>query len=597
MTYEANEQLSEFSEMESLLYMARAGSSVLRFKPDEEKKLEEKLKEADRARSKKFEESLKASGKDLESVKKNIKESLDPLREIEGLSPLLRISEEKGGILSHALKVVCEKLHAQIGAIFLIDKDGLLKRVSIFGIDKNGKQIESDWYEEEAYPVDAKSFVGRAAIPEELTGYGRFQFTPNLKDENNLDQNSKHRYFEKCDSLGRAIAVPINGRNRTYGVLRIINTIDPQTKEIVEDADFKEIDVVWLSLLATYIASALSNFRRDLQTKILEHLNYQLANPASSTNNYYEETLDYYQGILDLLVMNSETAFKAGVLRLIDDDTQTLKVVATSIFSADVERDNNPIKIGEGLAGSVAESRQRLILPDISKEQFHNERWVSKNSFRTFSCFPLISRGSVVGTLSLYTGYKYDYHKDSINFLQSVAESIATYTLLEFSGNKIRLRGLFETYESKQKLQKKSSFLKDQDVEKQIIQSLINKPYELDRGTINDNALNSHLLPGDLTLQRSSKGKLSTEKKQNLYRFALPKRATREQRQHFKRSIQEFQNMNPEWNIFQDWTQPGEDQAFVCIKKDDSNLYYYSAYVVVTALSKVFQNLYCGQRV
>lgn len=575
MIYDAHD--SSRGPTADLIYYSEAANSVISYQSDKEKELEKKFKEADQEVLKQIKQSLNASGQVLESVKTNIRERLDPLREIEELSSLLKISEEKGSILSHALEVVCNTLNAQISAIFIIDKDGLLKRVGIFGVDKKGQTIDSDWYREEAYEINSESFVGRAAVSEKGTGYGQFQFTASLKDENNIDEHGRRKYLEKCAPLGRAIAVPINGQRRTYGVLRIINTIDPTTKNIVEDAEFKEIDVVWLSLLATYIANTLSNFRRKLQTKILENLNYRIAHPVHSTKTYYQENLNYYQGILDLLVMNSETAFKAGIIRLVNDDTQTLNVVATSIFTHDEDRNNDPIEIGQGLAGSVAKSRRRLVLLDLIEKQFNNEPWVIRNSFKTFSCLPLISRGHLVGTLSLYTGYRYDYHKNSIDFLQSIAESIATYTLLEFYSSKDKLTKLFEEYKKKQNLYSKSLSLKNYNSDQKDQELKISNFDQTPKETIFQSKSHNKVLP--------------LSKEPNFYRFALPSSATNEERQNFKKNIKKLQAKEQKWSVFYDETREGEEEAYICFKKEDAkSLNSYAAYIVTTVFSKIFQN-------
>jgi GAF domain-containing protein len=611
MTYERSEENTyerseENFEIENLLHVARAGNSVLSFKTELEQKSEAEAKKIAQG----FEKALKESGSELEAIKKAIKECLDPFRQNEKLPLLEEISYSKGEFLRRALKIVHKRFHAQTAAIFLINKDGLLKRFSIFGVDKHGNEIEPNWYKEEAYPVNSESFVGRAATPaediediedvEEYGEYGQFQFTADLENESNLDEKSKQMYFEKCGTLRGAIAVPLNGRNRTYGVLRIVNEIDPATKAVLVSSIFKELNVAWLSLLATYIANALSNFRRDVQTRILEFLNGQIANPSSSITNYYQETIRYYQNILDLLVMNSETAFKAGVLRLIDDETQTLKVVATSIFSSDVERDDKPRKIGEGLAGSVAESRQRLILTDISNTEFYNKPWVSQNSFKTFSCFPLISRGNLLGTLSLYTAYNYDYHDDSINFLQSVADSIATFTLLEFGGNKQRLSDFLMQYELKQQEQKRNLALDEKDVEQRIVRSIKDQPdtphqKSGDRTSPSSSFLDTNQLDPNQISQPSSSADMSGKEEPRLYRFALPKHSTAKQRQHFQQSIQALRNEHTEWEVFQDRLRPNEEEAVLVTKAREESLYYYVAYAMTLSITEMFHSLQGGR--
>ncbi|HCF30290.1 MAG TPA: hypothetical protein DEV81_24525 [Cyanobacteria bacterium UBA11049] len=403
----------------------KAGNSIIGFKTEEEKKQAKEIDAFLQAGNSiigfKTEEEKKQAK--LEEEKKQAKLSFR--------TEVSLIKKSKNEIVKNALKIVREKLKSQMAAIFLFSKDGLLERIGIEGIDKDGNFVENDWYKEESYQV-GESFTGKAAQIKEGSNYGETQYIRNL-DETDLKEESRRKYEEKFGSIKCAIAIPLNGRNKTYGVIQVVNKIDSTKNIPFSEALFSEDDVRWLYFLAAYIANALSNFRRDVQSGILKYLSHLLIRSNYNSHGRDRNALDEVcQQTVDLLVKNPETAFKAGILRIKNDNSHLLEVTATSISNGVTEnRDNKPIKIGDGLAGRVAESGKPLILQGIRNEpqinSFTNRSWINENRFESFGCFPLLAKEDVLGTLSLYTGYNYDFYPDSIEFVQSVADLLASF--------------------------------------------------------------------------------------------------------------------------------------------------------------------------
>lgn len=390
-----------------------AGNYIIGFKTEEEKKQAEEIEEAIETT-----EPIDAASHAINIL-------------LSFRTDISRIKESKNEIIKNALTIVREKLNAQIAAIFLFSKDGQLERVGIEGIDRNDKTIENEWYQEESYQV-GESFIGRSAQVKIGSKYGEIQYIQSFKEED-LTETSRHKYVEKIGEIKSAIAVPLNGRNKTYGVIQVINKIQFAAKDlIISDNKFSESDVIGLSFLSKDIANALSNFRRDVQTGILEHLSHLLIR----TFNYHGSNeicfTNVCQQIIDLLVKNPETAFKAGIIRL-KTQVDLLEVKATSFSEGVTEkREDRAIKINSGLAGRVAQSGETIILQGIQKKQqiskFNNRVWIEQNRFESFGCFPLLAKDNeVLGTLSLYTGYNYDFYPDSIKFVQSVADLLASF--------------------------------------------------------------------------------------------------------------------------------------------------------------------------
>lgn len=335
------------------------------------------------------------------------------------------IKESKKKIVENALIVVCKNLACQSAAIFLFSKSGRLDRFGIRGWDREGTEISDDWFDDEGYEVGV-SFTGRAAEPK-FQGYGQIQIAEDLGKQD-LYPRSRKEYEDKFGKLYSAIAIPLNGRNRTYGVLRIINKIDTTDKKRILKEPFSVDDARKLLSLSNYVATALSNFRRDVQSHILKHLSHLLINNSS---NSLDSLRDVFQSIVDLLVQNPETAFQAAILRT-KDRNGAFKHEASSLFD-EVSKDRvNYLKVpNEAPIWMVPAKGKRLIIQDLQNSpllsDFRNEKWARKNHFQSFGCFPLVKKNDVVGTLSIYTGRNYKFYPDAIAFLQSVADLLALF--------------------------------------------------------------------------------------------------------------------------------------------------------------------------
>lgn len=421
------------------------GNSIIVFKPTEERRRDEIIREEVNQLRKlannylELRDSIDSfkvdASTDDSQEESNLKKNTFEPRKLDASI----IRESKQEIIRNALKIVCDNLNAQTAAIFLISKDGVLERYGIYGVDKDGQSLDNQWFSEESYKV-GESFTGKAAQSKEGTNYGEIQYAPMLSAED-LKPQCRVKYSEKFEKLKCAIAIPLNGRNRTYGVLRVINKIDKaatsRTKVSLSKDSFTEDDVTLLLFLATNISNTLSNFRRDVQVEILKYLSRLLIQPICPLKDYLKAI---YKQAIDLLVQNPETAFKAGILRVKDDDSGFLEVEATSLApGVTKDRDDNPRKPNDDeFLWITAEKQQRLILQDIQsllrelekkdqRIQFKNQDWIVNNDFQSFGCFPLVAKGETVGTFSLYTGYKYEFSPDSIDFLQGVADLLGSF--------------------------------------------------------------------------------------------------------------------------------------------------------------------------
>ncbi len=341
------------------------------------------------------------------------------LKDLHAVRNELIVLQTKEEIIPTALKLVRERLHCQKAAIFLFHKDGRLHREGIQGIDIHGKSIDNNWFPDENYAV-GESFTGRAAVPK-ADGYGEPQWTNDL-DKVQLNKESSEKYSQKLGSKRSIIAVPLNGHNKTYGVIEVTNKVDPKTGKPHPSYGFAREEIHWLSAIGSYVATAISNSRRNKQNQLYADLFNCLVKPHQNPQEVYQK--------VTYRLCSPETAFKVCIIRVITKSEILEEVAKCKVEGINWEgRIHKQIKIGENFTSKAIKSRKPQIVPLISKQidNFKNKKWVERYQFQSFACFPLISQGEVLGTLSVYTGYEYDFHPSTQKFLEKVASLIAAF--------------------------------------------------------------------------------------------------------------------------------------------------------------------------
>ncbi len=402
--------------------ISQTAISILTYKSEEEKKFagsirnESKLIEQLTDPDLVVHDYIKAS----ESIIKSESELSDPL-EPQNISSLLsKMPDAKADRVRHFLEVVRKQINPQIASIFLYSKGGSLERVGILGRDKNGDDVQLSWPKLESYKM-GHSMIGRAACPMKGS-YGELQIYDS-SDESTDSHDLPEYYSQLLGDIVCAISIPLNGRNKTYGVLQIVNKIDEPHSLFPSRDVFGKGDLLGLLFLGASISNSLSTFRHGVQSLISDYLGRLLIYPWHQNN--------VYQEIIELLVNNPETSFKAGVIRIINgEDVLEVKATAETRDITGV-RDDRTLQLGEGLAGLVAKNRTRLTLHKLGTDKeirkFKNQDWIRENNFESFGCFPITIKDEVFGTLSLYTGYNYEFYPDSINFIQRIVDLLAAY--------------------------------------------------------------------------------------------------------------------------------------------------------------------------
>ena len=354
----------------------------------------------------------------------------EQLKSLFGVSNSLVSCETRESVAEEAIKIALEKLSSQSASVFLFTKDGYLKRLRISGTDVNGNTIPNDWFSEEKH-VPGESFTGRVVVREGNSRYGRAYWTKTLSTDK-IDPESRSNYVEKLGNLYDAVAVPLNGRHRTFGVLEVINKFDG--KKPLETF-FSDDDMYWLSIIGMNLSMVLSRLRSNEEFKLLADMSKLLVDPFSIDSEEKFNPKPFYEHTVQKLI-GPTTCYKACFLRVGTADDH-LEIVAHDGDDI-LWDDGDGVKIsvhgymdrGEGFAGKVYDSGEQKLIKNLEARagEFQNAGWIKLNNLKSYACFPLLIKERAVGTLSLYTGFVHDFDSSDIELLQNISFLIAAFT-------------------------------------------------------------------------------------------------------------------------------------------------------------------------
>jgi len=199
------------------------------------------------------------------------------------------------------------------------------------------------------------------------------------------DVREDSRYIEAIPHVCSELAIPLITKNRVIGVIDI---------EAREPRAFTEEHVRLLTLVATRMAAGIENAqlytRTTKQARILLLLN-EIARELTSILN-----LDELLGRIAELVRRLIDYQMFSIL-LLDSSGEKLQHRFSLRFNENIHL-KPEIPIGRGLVGAAAESKQAVLVPDVSKDP----RYIQANpETRSELVVPLIYKSKVVGVLDM----------------------------------------------------------------------------------------------------------------------------------------------------------------------------------------------------
>jgi len=110
------------------------------------------------------------------------------------------------------------------------------------GIDKHANVISSDWFPDERY-ASGQSFTGKVVVPSTNSAFGEPQMDRLPPQRIHRTPQPQGVPGHPWAHSGGAVAVPLNGRHRTYGVLEVINRVD-EAGTYIRGGRFKRSEVL-----------------------------------------------------------------------------------------------------------------------------------------------------------------------------------------------------------------------------------------------------------------------------------------------------------------------------------------------------------------
>jgi len=274
-------------------------------------------------------------------------------------------------VLEHLLEVSVDLTEAESGTIFLHDEDvGELRLGVAVGFPQNKLPKQT------------------VRIGESITGQVAKTGAPRIVSDVDPATAAEDPHSTEVRSM---LSVPLRRMNRTIGVLNVVNRRD-------QDA-FSEDDLSLLLAFASQSVAAIENARwyEEAQRKIEE------LTTLVGVSSMIASELDLDQlltTIMDLAcqVMKAE----ASSLMLLDEVSNDL-AFRVALGEKGEEVKQYRIKIGEGIAGWVAEHREPLLVEDVSRDKRFKKEIADSIDFPTKSiiCVPVIVKEKLIGVIEV----------------------------------------------------------------------------------------------------------------------------------------------------------------------------------------------------
>lgn len=135
----------------------------------------------------------------------------------------------------------------------------------------------------------------------------------------------------------------------------------------------------------------------------------------------------YLDDILKLVVTVTAEVMSSKIcsLWLLDERQKVLKLRATQTISKEYLKERS-LKLGEGVVGHVAQSRQPMVIRDVLAEPKYKEKDLArKEGLTSMLSVPLVVKDKVIGVINAYSQTPHDYTPTEVNLLIAVANQAA----------------------------------------------------------------------------------------------------------------------------------------------------------------------------
>jgi len=135
----------------------------------------------------------------------------------------------------------------------------------------------------------------------------------------------------------------------------------------------------------------------------------------------------YLDELLRLIVNVTADAMNSKISSLMILDTEKKELVTRATQSVSEAYNKKPnLKLGDGIAGLVAQENKPIIVLDLQKDQRYLNRDIAKKEgLVSLASVPLAVKGKVIGVLNCYTSKKHEFTKTDLDILSALANQAA----------------------------------------------------------------------------------------------------------------------------------------------------------------------------
>ncbi|MED1205728.1 GAF domain-containing sensor histidine kinase [Heyndrickxia acidicola] len=196
----------------------------------------------------------------------------------------------------------------------------------------------------------------------------------------------------------------------------------------------------------TAIKSVEEAFRKkNLRLTILSETTSQLLskdNPKDILDSLFNELSLY---------LNLDTFFNY----IYDEKVNKLKLMNSSGVPEAMKREIEWLNIGEAVCGKVAETKEKIVKENIDQSDEECLQIIKNIGIKAYACYPLISFGKFIGTLSFGSTARAAFSDEELNLIPVICSHVAITLERIFFISKLK----FEKEEAEKANRTKSDFL------------------------------------------------------------------------------------------------------------------------------------------
>ena len=357
--------------------------------------------------------SLVASQRKIEIDQLESRRRKRELDILSSLSQRLVTIDDPNALAQMIVDIVRLELHAETAAVF-VKKEDVLQRTAISGLD-------ADWFPEERYQI-GQGLTGRAALAAPGPDFSRRMLDNDVENSDIALPENVIRYSQALlsGSVSHLLAVPLDGFEGTFGVLRIVNKLDLKGK--LDKRGFSEHEAELLTTTACIVAVAMENAKL-LEKKNKQHLLEQALRQSARNLNSTLEEGKILEIILELL--KKVVPYDTATLFLSEPDGLKLKSMAG--FSHEEAENLQNVCLDPEINPPfkrMRENHQPILVNDLWEEPLL-EPIVGTPRIRAWIGAPLIIRDQIMGWLSVDSWKPNKFSPDDVEVAQDFAQQAA----------------------------------------------------------------------------------------------------------------------------------------------------------------------------